>query len=189
MDPATPGEWVEKRCSLLRCQGQGVCVNSRRPSPQQLRLMACEERIRLMGEYETATKNFSGAGTELQLKMGTSHGAETGFRRCAGEIRGCPPRAGGQEHRCRTPPKKEQPRLPLNQELRRVTPGQWSTIARCAHRDGCSYSAMRSLRIFRASLSWKPRVHRFRPIPFLRKLSRWRPTSERELFVTNRFAQ
>lgn len=34
--------------------------------------MACEEKQRLGGEYEAATKKFSDAVTELQRKMGTS---------------------------------------------------------------------------------------------------------------------
>lgn len=33
--------------------------------------MACEEKSRLVAEYETATKKFANAVTELQRKMGT----------------------------------------------------------------------------------------------------------------------
>lgn len=38
--------------------------------------MVCEEKARLVGEYETATGRFSAAVTELQRKMGTSPKAE-----------------------------------------------------------------------------------------------------------------
>jgi hypothetical protein len=36
----------------------------------------CEEKARLVTEYETATKKFAGTVTELQRKMGTSQKAE-----------------------------------------------------------------------------------------------------------------
>jgi hypothetical protein len=50
--------------------------------------MACEEKTRLMGEYETATKNFAGAVTELQRKMGTSQrAAYEGLRRVSDDAR------------------------------------------------------------------------------------------------------
>ena len=38
--------------------------------------MTCEEKQRLVAEYELATKKFSGAVTELQQKMGTSPKAD-----------------------------------------------------------------------------------------------------------------
>jgi hypothetical protein len=38
--------------------------------------MACEEKQRLVAEYESATKKFSDAVTELQRKMGTSPKAD-----------------------------------------------------------------------------------------------------------------
>jgi transposase-like protein len=38
--------------------------------------MACEEKARLVAEYEETTKKFSASITELQRKMGTSPKAE-----------------------------------------------------------------------------------------------------------------
>jgi len=38
--------------------------------------MACEEKTRLVADYETATKKFSGTVTELQDRMGTCLKAE-----------------------------------------------------------------------------------------------------------------
>jgi len=38
--------------------------------------MACEEKQRLVAEYESSTKKFSDAVTELQRKMGTSPKAD-----------------------------------------------------------------------------------------------------------------
>ena len=38
--------------------------------------MACEEKARLVSEYEAATTKFAGTVTELQRKMGTSPKAE-----------------------------------------------------------------------------------------------------------------
>jgi hypothetical protein len=35
-------------------------------------VMACEEKLRLVAGYESATKKFAAAVTELQEKMGTS---------------------------------------------------------------------------------------------------------------------
>jgi hypothetical protein len=39
-------------------------------------VMACEEKARLVGEYEAATKRFAASVTDLQRKIGTSLKAE-----------------------------------------------------------------------------------------------------------------
>ena len=39
-------------------------------------VMACEEKARLVADYEAATKRFSASVTNLQRKMGTSPKAE-----------------------------------------------------------------------------------------------------------------
>jgi hypothetical protein len=64
--------------------------------------MTCEEKQRLVAEYQSATKKFSGAVTELQQKMGTSPKADYDrLSRAADEARG----------------KSEQARLALEQHV------------------------------------------------------------------------
>ncbi len=50
--------------------------------------MACEEKARLVSEYEAATTRFAGSVTELQRKMGTSPKSEYDrLQRAADEAR------------------------------------------------------------------------------------------------------
>jgi hypothetical protein len=63
---------LEKRLSMMSKKKDSAAPKS----VKWQQAMTCEEKSRLVAEYETATKRFSAAVTELQRKMGTSPKAE-----------------------------------------------------------------------------------------------------------------